>query len=84
MNQTAEAIADVPRPLETIAIATQRVNTATVNIQLFLDRFHGMPPEAGCEADAPPPPSSYINSLDRLFEALGRLESRIEDLIQLG
>lgn len=84
MNQTAGTAIEPTRPLETIAAAALRVNTAVVNIQEFLDRCHGLPPEAGCEADAPPPPSSYINSLDRLFEALGRLESRIEDLIQLG
>lgn len=76
------------RPLETIAHAAQRVNTATVAIQAFIDRFHGaQPTEAAPPTAAEPPNASqppYDVSLNRLFACLDRLETRVDALSHIG
>ena len=87
MYQGAETadVARRERPLESIALAAQRVNAATVNIASFLERFHGPQPEPGTPgAKEPAPPANYSNSLGRLFEALDRLENRISALGEIG
>lgn len=72
------------RPLESIALAAQRVNSATVGIQHFLDRFHGPTPEVVSKEPMAPDPAYHAASLDRLFAALDRLETRVEALNTLG
>jgi hypothetical protein len=76
------------KPLESLALAAQRINTATVNIGHFLDRWHGPTPEPatslsslGAELEKPLP---HGGNLDRLFSAIDRLESRIDALNAIG
>lgn len=83
--RAGEASPVAARPLENIAYAATRVNTATVNVQAFLARFNGMDPAPPAGAEVGPketPP--YRDSLDHLFGAIDRLEQRIEQLVQIG
>lgn len=85
-NRPAATTAIPDKPLESIAHAVQRINNAAVSVANFLERFHGPVPETAVTEAVPdragPPP--YSNSLDRLFGAIDRLESRIESLNALG
>lgn len=90
MYDTAQAgqalnVARETRPLESIAHAVQRVNTATVQMQSFLDRFHGPGPTLDAvEAKPAEPPQHHAANLDRLFSALDRLEQKIAALNLIG
>lgn len=70
-------------PLDSLATAVQRVNTANVNVGRFLDRFHGPTPQEAPDTklDAP---MHHSGNLDRLFAALDRLETRVDALNAIG
>jgi hypothetical protein len=84
---TTQADAVAPKPLETLAGAVQRVDNAGAEISRFVDRFHGQSPAdllaaplPAVQAAAPP----YGNTLEKLFSALERLETRIDALNAIG
>jgi hypothetical protein len=87
LGASAQRLGDQPveRPLESLASAVQRINTATVTVQAFISRFHGAEqPADGAEAgkiEALPP---YNVTIERLFSALQRLENRIDALATIG
>lgn len=86
-NVGTRPTADVAaRPLDSLAQAVIRVNSASVRVQDFLDRFHGSKdPGALAGAEGRPEPTyPHRENIGRLFEALDRLESRIADLGQIG
>ncbi len=89
-NQTAGAAAqlgtarDVTKPLESLPLAVQRVNTSTVRVQSFLDRFHGEGPAEAGDARGSEPSVPHNVSLNQLFAALDRLEARVDALMQIG
>jgi prefoldin subunit 5 len=78
LNQTRQ------RPLESIATATQRVNSAIVGVQDFLDRWHGPRPEAAASGATFENGPCYSGELERLMSAIERLESRIAALNEIG
>lgn len=84
-NQALATDAPDKRPLDNLAIAVNRINTAQVRLSRFLDRWHGdspPSPPAGGEAQTVTTPHSV--NLDRLFAAIDRLETRIDTLDQIG
>lgn len=90
-NQTAGAAmvagnARDTRPLETIAVAVNRVNSAQVTIQRFIDRWHGeTPKEPMAGGDSPQTVTTpHAINLERLFQAIDRLETRVQALDQIG
>jgi hypothetical protein len=75
----------VQKPLESLAQAAQRINSATVNVGLFLDRWHGAKPEpTACGNGQIEAPLPHSGNLDRLFSAIERLEQRIDALNAIG
>lgn len=75
------------RPLDSIATAAQRINTAQVQITRFLDRFHGPQPEKAADGMAGSqlePTMPHSQNLNRLFAAIDRLDARVEALNQIG
>lgn len=93
MNQIAADVSSrgavrstADRPLESLPLAVNRVNNAVVGVQQFLDRFHGPSPEKEASGGPAPLPDLMHHSavLGRLFEALDRLETRVDALNSIG
>jgi len=61
-----------PRPLESIATATQRVNNAIVGVQDFLNRWHG-PQPLDASGEAVDMRQPYAGELERLESRIGAL-----------
>jgi hypothetical protein len=72
------------RPLESIATATQRINSAIVGVQDFLERWHGPKAEAKTIGAASEPGPCYSGELQRLMSAIERLEERVAALNEIG
>lgn len=75
------------KPLESLSLAVQRINTAQVRISRFLDRWHGQgpaePPSAGGE-NGQTVTTPHAMNLERLFQAIDRLETRCDALESIG
>lgn len=74
------------KPLDSLASAVQRINSAQVQISRFIDRFHG--PQAPAEPPVGEKVAEMIQphgvNLERLFAAIERLETRVDALNNIG
>lgn len=72
------------RPLESLPLAVQRVNSVIAQVQGFIDRFHGPQPAEQGGQDRAAAPAYHRNTIEQLFEALDRLETRADALESIG
>lgn len=72
------------RPLESLASAAMRVNSAAVRLDQFIDRFNGAEPTLSHGTAAPEAPAPYAQNIERLFSAIERLEMRVDTILSIG
>lgn len=85
LRQYANRATDiVERPLDRVSGASERVHRSAHLVEEFVERFNGPLPLSGGTAVKPPEAIGHHGSINRLFEAIDRLEIAIAALNKIG